>query len=447
MTAMRYRTVVTRALALSAGLFLVGCGEGGWFGDRAPPPLPGERIAILEDARLLEADRQLAGRAVTLPAPQPFADWPQVGRTVSHAQGHAALDYPLAQAWSTSIGRGSSTFQRLITPPVAADGRVFAGDADGNVTAVSLANGSQLWRVRVAQGSGGTAPMSSGVAYGGGSLFVATGFGEVVALDPASGAERWRRTLRGLFRAAPTYADGRLYVVSASNEAVALDAATGDVLWTHAGLPEGSAMLGAASPAVAAGQVIVPYASGELYALRLETGRPAWSDSLTALRSTAALSGLAAIVGSPVVEGGIVIATSHAGRTAGIELRTGARIWDRNFGGVNTPWVAGEVAYLLTNDNQLVALERSTGRIHWVSRLPSYRDPDSRTDPISWYGPVLASGRLVVVSSRGGAALIDAVSGESVGGFDLAGPTYLGPIVADGRLIVLSDNGQLTAYR
>src|SRR5690606_4755356 len=136
-------------------------------------------------------------------------------------------------------------------------------------------------------------------------------------------------------RAAPTVEGGRVFVVGIDNQLTALDARTGEVLWTHAGIIEDAGLLGGASPAAEAGVVIAPYSSGEIFALRAETGRQLWSDSLAAIRRVGALASLADIRGLPVIDRDIVVATSHSGRTAGIDLRTGARIWEQDIGGIH----------------------------------------------------------------------------------------------------------------
>ena len=141
-------------------------------------------------------------------------------------------------------------------------------------------------------------------------------------------------------RAAPTVSGGRVFVLTFDNQTFALAASDGRTLWTHTGIQESTNLLGTASPAVSGGTVIIPYSSGEIYALQVENGREIWSDSLAALRRTDPLADIAQIRGLPVIDRGIVYVVSHAGRTVAFDLKRGSRIWEREFGGTETPWAA-----------------------------------------------------------------------------------------------------------
>ena len=419
----------------------------GWFGGSEDPPLPGTRISVLQLADSIEPDPLVADLDIFIPQAERNGDWPQAGMRASHQPGNVALAHPFDRAWSADVGDGSGGSRRLLNPPVVANGRVFAMDASGRVAAFDAGNGRQAWRVRVTGEGEESNPLGGGLALGDGRLYVSTGFGEVLALDPANGGLLWRAEANGPIRAAPAYSAGRIFVISIDNQLEALDAASGQILWSHTGILEDAALLGGASPAAGGGVVIAPYSSGELFALRIETGRPAWSDSLAAVRRFGALAGLADIRAEPVIADDMVIAISHSGRMAGIDLRSGARLWDQEVGGINMPVVAGEFIFVITTNAELVAMTKRGGRILWVTPLQRFRDPEDRVGPIVWAGPVLAGDRLIALSSDGDGIVASPVSGEIVHSFPLRGDGTIPPIVADGTLYVLSDNATLTAYR
>ena len=128
----------------------------------------------------------------------------------------------------------------------------------------------------------------------------------------------------------------------------------------------------APAPRYRASTVVVPYSSGEIFALRVENGRVIWSDNLAALRGLNQISSLADIRGRPVIDRGLVLAISHSGRMVAIDQRTGGRAWDRDIGGVEMPWVAGDFIYLVTNESELVGLTRRGGRVRWIRPLPRF---------------------------------------------------------------------------
>ena len=446
MTGRTFRSRSPIALLVATAVLLAGCGTG-FFGEEDDVILPGERISVLELASALDPDPAVAGLPVVLPEPEANEAWPQSGGVPSHAPQHLAYSGALTEVWSADVGEGSGGSQFLVNPPIVAGGRVFVSDAAGNVTAVSASSGDELWQVRVANPYEDSNPLGGGVAFADGLLYVTTGFGEVLALDPANGGMVWREEANSPVRAPPAVFEGRVLVVTVDNQTEAYAADTGEVLWTHSGVLETASVLGGASPATGPGVAIVPYTSGEVTALRLESGRAAWSDSLTALRRSSALGAIADIRGPPVIDRNIVIAVSHSGRLAALDLRSGARAWEQDIASIEMPWVAGDFIFVLTTDAEVVALLRDTGQIRWVARLPRWEDPDDREGPIVWAGPILAGNRLYAVGSDGDGAVIDPATGEVTQFFDLNGTSQISPIVAGGTLYILSDDGTLTAYR
>jgi len=130
-----------------------------------------------------------------------------------------------------------------------------------------------------------------------------------------------------------------------------------------------------------------------------------------------------------------------------IDLRTGDRVWEQDIGGVHMPWVAGDYIYVLSDDGDLICLTREDGRVRWVRALPRYGDEEDKSDPESWSGPVLASDRLIVVSSSGEAFSVSPYTGAPLGKTDFPDGVYINPVVAGKTLYVVTDNADLIALR
>ena len=361
---------------------------------------------------------------------------------------HLAAADTIVVAWRTSIGAGAGGGSLLLAGPVVADGRVVAVDADGEVVAVAAADGKQLWRFapddveRVDRLSGGAAAIADGRVY------AATGNGMVFGLEAVSGAEIWRRQLRAPIRAAPTVIDGKVLVPTADSQTFALDGATGDVVWQHAGLFEQAGMLGGAAPAAADEIVVAAYASGEVVALALQSGQPLWNETVQRPRRTLAIGAISDIVGDPVIVEGRVIVAGASGEMAAFDLARGDREWTADVTSTQTPWVAGNFLYALTERNELVCMLLQGGRVRWVSPLAQLVEPDNPDSRrIRWTGPILVSDRLLLASSEGEVISVSPYSGEVLGKTAAGSSVSVPPAVADGTVYYLTDAGDLLALR
>jgi outer membrane protein assembly factor BamB len=433
-------------LAGVALLALSGCGI--FKGGGKKTPVLGDRVPILMAESEVTSDKSLADVQVLLPPPEVNDSWAQPGGNAAKSMGQLALGATLSRAWSVSIDGGSNR-QRLAAPPVVADGRLYAMDVDANVHAFTADSGSQVWTTNIAKTDKKTnsARFGGGVSFDGGKVYATDGLGDVVALDAATGAEVWRAKPGGPLRGSPTIDNDNLYVLSQDNQLFALAKATGAVVWTQSGSLETQGVFGVAAPAMGQGTIIAGFSSGELNAYRYENGRTLWQDALSRSTISTSVSSLADIDASPVIDRGLVFAVGQGGRMVALEIVSGQRIWEQNFAGISTPWVAGEWLFLITDDARLVCLARATGKVRWIQQLRHYGSEKKKKNPITWYGPVLAGNRLILTNSRGEIVSASPDTGEP-GTVIEGGKSYsLPPIVANSTLYVLDQKGRISAYR
>jgi outer membrane protein assembly factor BamB len=450
MTPQAITRTMGRALAVFAlALALAGC-KGGLFGggDKKVTPTVGDRVPILSRIENgAKVDPALAGIAVVLPTPQVNADWAQAGGTAGKAYGNLALGDNPMPLWTAKIA-GSSDKRRLAAAPVIGGGLLYVVGTDGNVNAFDANTGARVWTHTIELDSNvRNAAFGGGVSYSDGRVYATNGVGDVVALDAKTGSEIWKVKPAGPLRGAPTIAFGAVYVMTQDNQIFSLATADGKLLWQESGSTGTTNVFGVAAPAAAQGTIVAGYSTGELVAYRYENGRTLWTDALARTSISTEVGALTDIDADPIIDDGRVYALGQGGRMAAYELVTGQRIWELNLAGISTPAVAGEWIFTLTDQAQLLAIQRATGKVRWMTDLGHYKNPEKKKDPIFWTGPVLAGNTLWVGSSRGQIYRVSSGEGSAQQFQDVGNPISLAPVVANATLYVLDDGGTIHAYR
>jgi outer membrane protein assembly factor BamB len=400
-------------------------------------PLPGKRVSVLSSDTSASLTSSVESKEpVAVPTPQANATWSQPGGVASNAPGHLAFDGAAHTAWRGDAGSGSNSDGRVTAVPIVHNGKVYTLDREARVTAFSASSGNAVWKAylrpddeKAEIGFGG------GLAAEGGRIFAATGFGRVVALDAENGKTLWTKPLGVPIRTSPTVVNGKLFVVNSESQLFALSAENGNDLWSSRGLPEGASLLSNVSPAVAGNMLVVSFPSGEVTAVDMSTGQVKWTDSVSGGAIGTSLSNIGDAA-RPVIDGDIVFAASASGRMIATAAKTGERVWSKDIRAGQTPWVAGDSVFVVDATGHAYALARKTGKTRWVATLP---------DDTVWSGPVLAGGKLWLVSSKGLLIGLEARTGEVASKVPLDNPVYIPPVVASGRMYVLTDKANLIA--
>ena len=445
------KTVTKLLLVLAASTTLGGCavldGVRGDAGKKNNTPTVGSRVAILGTERDTDIDAALANVVVTLPPSTVNEAWAQPGGNASKSPGHVELSQGLKRVWTASV-KGANPRARLAASPVMSDGRLYVVDTTARVTAFDANTGAQIWSNALeVKNDGKSSRYGGGVSATATNVFATNGVGDVASLAADTGALVWKKRPAGPLRGAPTLSNGNLYVMTQDNQIYALRQSDGEPQWNEAGPVAASGIFGVGAPAAAQGTVIAGYSSGELAAYRYENGRSLWSDTLSRTAMSTSVSTLTDIDADPVIDRGRVFALGKGGRMASYELVSGQRIWEINIAGISTPVAVGEWVFVMTDEAKLLCVARSSGKVRWISKLQRFKNEKKKKGPISWYGPVLAGGRLIVANSHGAIWSISPDEGAATEVFDVKNDVSLAPIVANNTLYILDDSGRISAFR
>jgi outer membrane protein assembly factor BamB len=434
------------AVLLMAAMAVNGCG----LLKKAPPKTPvlGSRVAVLATENDVAVDRDTAALPMVLPAPVVNSEWGQPGGNAAKSMGHVALGSALQNAFSVSIGYGSTLSARLGGPPVVGGGRVYTIDTNATVRSFDATTGARYWETQFGTEQGNSASLyGGGVSVDNGRVYATNGLGFVAALDPRNGGVIWQVRPGGPLRGAPTVIGDTLYVVSQDNQIYSLKTADGATNWSAAAALEIAGVFGTGSPAVAQGTVVAGFSSGELNAYRYENGRLVWQDALARTSIRTSVASLSDIDANAVIDNGQVFAIGQGGRMVALELISGQRLWEVNVAGISTPWVAGDWIFVVTDDAKLIAVARATGKVRWINQLPRFQREKSKRGQISYQGPLLAGGRLILAGSNGTLINFDPVTGNYQSQTTVGVPITVSPVVANSTLYVLDDDGRLHAFR
>jgi probable HAF family extracellular repeat protein len=318
--------------------------------------------------------------------------------------------------WSAPTG-GS-----VFSSPAVDDGVVYAASTDGQLYALSAANGKQLWATKI-----GGNDLFSSPAVAGGRVFVGSDDDSVYALDAASGNVLWTFATGGDVVAPPAVEAGVVYVGSWDANLYALDAATGRLLWSqNVGYPVRSAA------AVANGAVYV--GTDDLYAFDAPSGRLLWAAAIP----TSSWS-----VDAPAaVSNNLVLAGADDGTLYAVDASSGNVVWSAATKSTITgaPAVDGSLAYVGSTDGYLYAFDLNSGKQAWSTYLSTV--PGGWV----WSSPAYANGVVYVGSAGTAVDAVDASSGQLLW-TDSVPVLYSSPAVADGTVYIGADDGNIYAFR
>lgn len=272
------------------------------------------------------------------------------------------------QLWSRGLGDGGGKSSFKLRPAVS-DGRVFASDSSGTVSAFDAGSGAPAWKVEIGQ------PASSGVGAGDGLVAVGGVDGMVFALAADSGSERWTARVSSEVLAPPAVAEGMVVVRAQDGRMFGFDATDGSRRWVFdRGVPL-LTLRGNGPPVISGGVVYAGYDNGKIIALSLNDGSLRWEQTLAQAEGRTELDRMVDVDGELALDGGALFATSYRGQVGALTPENGRVVWSRDFSSYAGVAIAGDRLVVVDTDGGVQALDVRSGGSLWKQDGLAYRWP------------------------------------------------------------------------
>jgi outer membrane protein assembly factor BamB len=320
---------------------------------------------------------------------------------------------------------------QVISSPVVAGGKVFAGSADSKLYALNASDGEILWTFETG-GSVNSTPLVTG-----GKVLFLSYDGFFYALNENTGEPIWKFKTGGesvfkvkdyfngsfqpdfwdFYLSSATVKNGTVYFGSSDSNIYALDLETGEKKWSY--FSGGSVH---SSPAIWENSLVVGAWDSRVYCLDTETGDEKWV--YTTGRDTENYIWLG-IQASPSIDNGVAYIGSRDARLYAFDISSGDTLWTKNefkrswmpssaaigseniytgssdafsFFGIDkqtgtikyststkaytfsTPAIDGEMAYIGSANGRLYGIDLETGDLNWT-----FQTEGSRTDTIGFF--------------------------------------------------------------
>ncbi|MDN3645806.1 PQQ-like beta-propeller repeat protein [Pontixanthobacter aestiaquae] len=206
----------------------------------------------------------------------------------------------------------------------------------------------------------------------------------------------------------------------------------------------------AASPVMGGGMLFAVDTGGVVHAFDAQSGAKRWSHKMDVggdLENSA-------FGGGATYAAGVVYATNGVGEVAALNAETGAEQWKVKPAGPlrGAPTVAFNAAFVMTQDNQILALNTANGNILWQeSGSTTQAGVFGVAAPAAGQGSIIAgysSGELVAHRYENGRVLwSDALARTSIS-TEVGALTDIDadPIIDNGRVYALGQGGRMAAY-
>lgn len=335
----------------------------------------------------------------------------------------------IIEVWSERVGRAEHDYHRLELATV--NGRVYAVDAKGEVSARRLDDGQLVWEQDL------DVAVSAGVGADASIVVVATPDGQVIALDARTGAPEWRASVSSEVLAPPVVGQGSVVLRTADGRVFSLSAETGARQWLYSRTVPVLSLRGHSAPVLVPDGVVAGFDNGRLSALDLASGNPAWEATVSIPQGRTDLERMVDIDADPLVIGGDLFVGGYQGRVAGIALASGQIGWTRDLSVIGGLAADADNLYVTDADGQLWALDRRNGASVW--RVDALRG-------MQLTQPVIHEGLVVLAASDGAIRWIDPRDGRILARYSMGRAAIQAPpVVVNDRVYVLDLRGRLQA--
>lgn len=351
----------------------------------------------------------------TLPLAAQATDWP-LPRGDAQATGYTATELPanLTVRWEFKAD------EAIEATPVVAHGKLFIGDASGQVYALNQADGKEVWRRKYETLFLAAAAVDQDL------LVIGDVDGNVYALDVKSGQQRWQAKTEGEIYGSPAFHQDKVLIASQDGKLYCFAAQNGSLVWTYQTNDQVRC-----SPTIAGNRTFLGGCDEQLHVVDLNTGKAA-TEPLPLDGPTGSTPSILADQAFLPIMNGVVLA---------FDWKQGTELWrwqdqQRDQEYRSSAAVTKDRVVVSSEFKQIDALSAKTGKHLWRHTLRKRAEAS----------PVIAGQDVWIASTDGRLIRLSLEDGTERWQYEIRGAFLAAPAIAGNELFIADDEGVVRCF-
>jgi outer membrane protein assembly factor BamB len=421
-------------LILVITIFLTSCSE------KKNPPLLGNRINVLH-YDLLKESRPVK-KSISIPTQISSVSW-------TNSEVAQFLELPHNISLAKNLKQISKFHPDKLKESFSNGNIIIVDDimytySRTILAAYNISTKKNLWSIAAVAKNEISDVIDGSMVFEKGIIYLSSGGRDFIAFNSIDGSELWRFRAPNIVRYIPSIKNNQIYVSTIDNTIYSLsldgkliwryDAPTYSLTNKHIYIPN----------IIYEDKLITVTTAGDLVILNRHNGEELTQVNLatTSIIGDGSLS--KGPVSSPIlVKNNLYILTGENDLIK-IDLRSPEILWRQNFSGAKSYWITEHVTYLITEANQLLAVENTNGSLIWVIDLP--KNP-KKNKLQTFYGPILAGDQLIITSDSGEFFMISPYDGKLESSYNNGFSTFQMPIIVNNKAYFVSKKGDIAVWQ
>ncbi|MBQ4875549.1 MAG: PQQ-like beta-propeller repeat protein [Rickettsiaceae bacterium H1] len=283
--------------------------------------------------------------------------------------------------------------------------------------------GEKIWQKHIPEANNYSELLSNGNV-----LIVNTGTTRLYGINIENGNTLWKKTLKApVHGKSAAVGEDKFAVITIDNALYLLNANDGTLHWYYQAAYPSLQRMSFSSPVYHhKGKLILPPVESDLVVLDAKTGDKIWQLEID---STYKKSAFYNLDDSPFVLGKVIVASNNMGKIEAFDIDSGDKKWEEYVTFKGKPYIIGEIAFGLTENNKFIALNNE-GKVKWITEL----------DGGNYYDPMLINNSLWLFDKGGKGTEYDVKTGEKIDEIAIPDKISYPPFVFGGKIYFFTDN-------
>ena len=337
----------------------------------------------------------------------------------------------LTKKWSYKLDSSKVAYGYKLVPFL--DGNdLYVASQKGEVVKLNSDTGSSQWSVDL------DTELSAGPGVGEDYIVVGSPEGEVFALKESNGQRQWSVILSSEILSPPIIHNGAVIIRTQDGRVFSLNVKDGSRNWLFDTNIPNLTLRGNSKPIVRAGRIFIGFDNGKVAAIQQDTGDVIWLQNVVDTKGKTELARIVDIDGDMALIATDLYLSSAIGKTIAVATESGRVMWSIDNGSAAGVTASRTSLFMIDNESNVHALNRSDGSEVWKTNLFRYR---KLTKPSFYLGDV------IVGDYEGYIHILDGTNGQMLARTRIGKDEFFSePIVLGDLLVAYNKDGTLEAY-